>query len=66
MPFPKYPIGSVVRLKKTNEFALIVGYNLLMNKLETFLNYYVEIEGRGSAIWAAYNDDIELECLPVS
>jgi len=58
MPFAKLPIGAVVRLKKTNEFALIVGYNLLMNKPETFLNYYVEIEGRGSAVWAAYDDDL--------
>lgn len=47
MPLGEIPIGSVVRLKKTNEFAIIVGKNLMMNRLESFLNYYVEIEGKG-------------------
>jgi len=54
----------VVWLKKTNEFALIVGKNQLQNRPDSFLNYYVQIEGK-SGIWASYDADLELECLPI-
>lgn len=64
MPFAKYPIGTVVRLKKTGEFALIVGHNLMMDKPDTFLNYYIEIEGKCGR-WVTYDDRIELECFPL-
>jgi len=63
MPLGTIPIGSVVRIKKTNEFALVIGKNQLMNNPESFLNYYLEIEDR-QGVWAGYDADIELECLP--
>jgi hypothetical protein len=56
---------QVVRLKKTGEFASIVGKNNLMNRPDTFLNYYLEIEGR-QGTWAGYDDDFELEYLPAN
>lgn len=63
MPLGELPIGSVVRLKKTGEFALIVGKNLMMNNSDSFLNYYLEIENR-KGIYAGYDDDdLELENL---
>ena len=60
----KVPTGTVVRLKKTGEFAVIIGHNRMQQRLDTFLNYYVEIEGRPGT-WAAYDDDFELECLSI-
>jgi len=64
MTFAKYPIGTIVRLIKTGEFARIIGYNCMMNRPDTFLSYYIEIEGKPGAMWATYDDRIELECLP--
>ena len=58
-----YPIGTIVRLKKTGEMAEIKDYTFLMNR-KGFLNYLGQIEGKGSAVYALYHDDIELECLP--
>jgi hypothetical protein len=59
----KIPVDSIVRLKKTGEFARIVGKNQLQNRPESFLNYYMIIENK-SGIWCAFDDTIELECLP--
>ncbi|MBL0741363.1 hypothetical protein [Chryseolinea lacunae] len=67
MPFQhergKYPVGTVVRLKKTGEFAIIVDKAYLKDEKE-FLNYYANIEGRADGRWALYDGDFELECLP--
>ena len=60
----KYDVGTVVRLKKTGEFALITDVCYLMDR-KNFLNYLGVIEGRGDGKYALYDADIELECLPV-
>jgi hypothetical protein len=66
MPFAKYPVNTIVRLRWTGEFARIVSLGLIMNRPESFLNYYVEIEGRQpDSLWAMYEGDFELECLPL-
>jgi hypothetical protein len=41
-----YPIDTVVRLKKTGQFAIITSHNLLNKSEFGFLNYLGEIEGR--------------------
>jgi len=58
-----YPIDTVVRLKKTGQFAIIKSLNLLNKSQYGFLNYLGEIEGRRGQ-YALYHDDIELEALP--
>jgi hypothetical protein len=67
MPHPKdyevYPIGTVVRWKKTGEFAVIKNYTFLKEG-RGFLNYLGIIESRGDKLYALYHDDLELECLP--
>lgn len=65
---PLYPIGTVVRLKKTGEFALIVEHSYQKDG-QGFLNYVAQIEGRrnveiGKGGWSLYHDEIELEQLP--
>lgn len=61
----KFEPGTVVRLKKTGEFALIHERVCLMKRPENFLHYMGIIEGRGpKPVWALYDDDLELECLP--
>ncbi len=57
-----YPVGTVVRLKKTGQFALIKNVTFLFNE-KNFLHYLGEIEGR-EGNYALYHDDLELECLP--
>jgi hypothetical protein len=59
----QYPVGTIVRLKRTGEFAIIVDRSYLKDGKE-FLNYLAKIEGRADGWWAIYDDDIELECLP--
>lgn len=56
-----YPIDTVVRLKKTGEFAIIVGHGFLKDGVG-FLHYEGIIEGRGDGHYALYHNDIELEC----
>jgi len=58
----KYPVGTVVRIRKTGQFAIITHRNFLMNE-DNFLNYLGVIEGREGK-YALYDDEIELECLP--
>jgi hypothetical protein len=58
-----YMIGTVVRLKRTGEFA-IIKERCFLREDKFFLNYLGEIEGRGSGLYALYHEDIELECLP--
>lgn len=55
---------TIVRLKKTGEFARIKNVVFLKDG-KTFMHYEGEIEGREEgALWAMYPDDIELECEP--
>lgn len=66
MPHPKdseiYPLNSVVRIKKTGEFAVIKDHTFLKDG-KNFLNYLTEIEGRPKKLYPLYHDDIELEVL---
>lgn len=59
-----YPIGTVVRLKRTGQFALIKDVAFLLNG-QSFLHYTGEIEGR-EGNYAIYHEDVELECLPIT
>jgi len=68
MPHPKpnevYAADTVVRIKKTGEFARIIAPVYLMDK--AFLHYHAEIEGREpGSMWALYHDDIEFEAPPM-
>lgn len=58
-----YPVGTVVRIKRTGQFALIRQLTF-QNSERGFLNYIAEIEGR-AGLYALYHDDIEVECLPI-
>ncbi|SKC84998.1 hypothetical protein [Ohtaekwangia koreensis] len=58
-----YMIGTVVRLKRTGEFAIIRN-RCFLREDKYFLNYLGEIEGRPGGLYALYHEDIELECLP--
>jgi hypothetical protein len=58
-----YPVGTVVRLKKTGQFAKITHQDFQFEG-KGFLNYRGVIEGRGDRHYALYHDDIELEALP--
>lgn len=58
-----YPKGTVVRLKKTGQFAIIKDIVFQYNN-QNFLHYEGPIEGRGEGHYAMYHQDIELECLP--
>lgn len=59
----KFEVGTVVRLRKTNELALITDICYLKDR-KNFLNYLAIVEGRGEGTYALYDSDIELECLP--
>jgi len=61
-----YPIGTVVRRKKTGEFAIIKRYTF-QHEGKNFLNYLGQIEGKNeSDMYALYHNEIELEALPTS
>jgi hypothetical protein len=63
VPLIPLPIGTVIRLKKTNEFARITGYCCLT--AGTFYNYYMEVEDRkGTFALFEKNNPFEVECLP--
>jgi hypothetical protein len=57
-----YPIDTVVRLRKTGQFALIKQRTFLNS--ENFLNYLAMIEGRGDGLYCLFHEDIDLEALP--
>lgn len=60
-----YPIETIVRLKKTGEFAIIKQRTFL--NADNFLNYLAIIEGRGeNDLYAIYHENVDLEALPVS
>lgn len=58
-----YPTGTVVRLKKTGEFAIIRDHTF-QHMARGFLNYLGGVEGR-DGLYAIYHDDIEVEHLPI-
>lgn len=58
-----YPVGTVVSLKRSGEFALIKDRAFLMNK--TFLHYEGPIEGRRPGNYCLLHEEIELEALPI-
>jgi hypothetical protein len=58
-----FSVGTVVRIRKTGQFALITSFFYLKNKKD-FLHYLGKIEGRGEGEYALYHQDLELECLP--
>lgn len=58
-----FEVDTVVRIKKTGQFAIIKQVSYLKDK-KNFLNYLGVIEGRGDGLYALYHDDLELECLP--
>lgn len=57
-----YPIDTVVRLKKTGQFAKITHQDFQFEG-KGFLNYRGIIEGR-EGYYALYHRDLELEALP--
>jgi hypothetical protein len=58
-----YPFDTVVRLRKTNEFAVIKQRTFLNS--ENFLNFLALIDGRAeNDLYAIYHEDIVLEVLP--
>jgi hypothetical protein len=59
-----YPIDTVVRWKKTGQFAIIRRQNFIMDN-RGFLHYLGVIEGRGDALYCLIHDDLELKALPV-
>lgn len=58
-----YPVNTVVRIKKTGQFAIIKQQQFLKDG-NGFLNYLGQIEGRGEALYAIYHGDVDLENLP--
>lgn len=60
---PIYPLDTVVRIKKTGQFALITFLSYLNGG--NFYYYLGKIEGRGEGNYTLFHDDIELECLPL-
>jgi hypothetical protein len=59
----QYPPDTIVRLKKTGEFAIIKSLTFLKDG-KNFLNYLGEIEGRPSGNYALYHNEIEFEWPP--
>ena len=57
-----YPVGTVIRIKRTNEFAIIRTHTF-QHLGKGFLNYLVEIEDK-QGLYCAFHHDIDLEHLP--
>lgn len=57
-----YPIDTVVRIRKTGQFALIKQRSFL--NPTNFLNYLALIEGRGDGLYCIFHQDVDLEVLP--
>jgi hypothetical protein len=62
--FDAFPVGTVIRIKRTNEFAIIRQQNFLKDR-KGFLHYLVEIEDK-QGLYCALHDDIDLEHLPLT
>ena len=63
-PEDVYPIDTVVRIKKTGQFAMIKSQTFLKDG-KGFLHYLGIIEGRGDGLYCLLHDDVELEALPL-
>lgn len=57
-----YPIGTVIRIRRTGEFAIIKQRTFL--NPENFLNYLALIEGRDDGLYCVFHEDVDLEALP--
>lgn len=57
-----YPEGTVVRIKRTGEFAIIRDH-IYLSEGRNFLNYLAEIEGQ-KGLFALYHDAVELDHRP--
>lgn len=61
-----WPLDTIVRLKKTHEFARIIDHAWLRPEIpKYFLHYRIEIEDRGGP-WCLIHDEADLECLPMT
>jgi hypothetical protein len=58
-----YPVDTVIRIRKTNEFAK-VRQHMFLKDGKYFLNYLVEIE-RKKGLYCAFHYNVDLECLPI-
>jgi hypothetical protein len=58
-----YPLETVVRIKKTGQFAIIKERVFLMEN--NFLYYLGIIEGRGEGLYYLGPNEIDLEVLPL-
>lgn len=58
-----YPLETVVRIKKTGQFAIIKDVVFLKDG-KSFLYYRGIIEGKPEGLYAIFHEDIELEVLP--
>lgn len=58
-----YPVGTVVRLKDTGQFAIIKQHTFLKDG-QNFLHYLGIIEGRGDGLYCLIHDEVDLEALP--
>lgn len=56
-----YPPGTVVRIKKTNEFAVIRKVHRFIDG--SYQHYLAFVEGK-EGLYVVYHQDIELEALP--
>jgi hypothetical protein len=59
-----YPIDTIVRIRKTGQFAIIVDKAFLKDG-KGFMNYLAQIEGKEGS-YALYHEDIDLEALPLN
>lgn len=57
-----YPEGTVVRIKKTGQLAIIKKRQFLKNG-RNFMHYLAEIEER-EGLYCVFHEDIEVEALP--
>ena len=58
-----YPIGTVVRLRKTGEYAMLLKKSFMKDG-KGFMNYLAKVEGKGEELYALYHEDIDPEILP--
>jgi hypothetical protein len=59
-----YPVDTVVRLKKTGEFALIKNRVFLLNGSILHYEGLIESKGDGKNYYLGRNEDLDLEALP--
>lgn len=57
-----YSVGTIVRIRKTGEFA-IIRKRLFLKESKKFFHYIGQIEGT-DRLRSLYHEDLELESLP--